>query len=136
MTTVRQELETRLLAFANAQIPPLKVAFEDVPFTKPTTPFLEAIIVPAITINVTVNGNRIRELGVMQVNVWYPEGQGAGKGEALANKIIAYFPVVPKTGTVSIEQTPYKSRAIMDVSGWRIIPVTLNYRQEGEVVAT
>lgn len=135
--TIRQELETRLKAFALAQVPALSTAFEDVPFTKPTDlPFLECVIVPAATVNVTVDGNRIRELGVMQVNVWYPSGKGAGKGEALADKVIAHFPVVPAIGTVFITSTPYKSRAIKDEAGWRIIPVTINYRQEGEVVPT
>lgn len=137
MITVRQELETKLKAFADAQVPIVPVAFEDTSFTKPTdAPFLECVIVPAATVNVTVDGNRTRELGVMQVNVWYPSGKGAGKGEALANKVIAHFPVVPISGTVVITQTPFKSRAIKDESGWRIVPVTINYRQEGEVIAT
>ena len=137
MITVRAELETKLKAFADAQVPVVPIAFEDTPFTKPTnSPFLECVIVPAATFNVTVDGNRIRELGVMQVNVWYPSGQGAGKGEALANKVIAHFPVVPISGTVVVTQTPFKSRAIKDESGWRIVPVTVNYRQEGEVVPT
>ena len=135
--TIRSELETRLKALADAQVPPVLIAFEDLSFTKPVdAPFFECVIVPAATVNVDVSGNRIRELGVMQVNVWYPSGKGAGKGEALANKVIAHFPVVPISGTVVITQTPFKSRAIKDESGWRIIPVTINYRQEGEVVAT
>jgi len=135
--TIRSELETRLKALADAQVPPVLIAFEDLSFTKPTdAPFFECVIVPAATVNVTVDGNRIRELGVMQVNVWYPSGKGAGKGEALANKVIAHFPVVPISGTVVITQTPFKSRAIKDESGWRIVPVTINYRQEGEVIAT
>lgn len=142
MILVRQELETKLKAFAEAQVPPILIAYEDKSFEKPVDnsgkylPFLECVIVPAATINVTVDGNRIRELGVMQVNVWYPSGKGAGFGEALANKVIAHFPVVPISGTVVITQTPFKSRAIKDESGWRIVPVTINYRQEGEVIAT
>ena len=137
MTTFRQELETRITALANAQVPPLKVAYEDVPFDPSTLQsFLEVTIAPAITLNVTVDGNRIRELGVMQVNVWTKSGKGAGLGESIADEVIAAFPVVPITGTISIVQTPYKSRAIKDESGWRITPVTINYRREGEVVPT
>lgn len=137
MTTIRQELETRIAALAAAQSPPLKVAYEDVPFDPSALQsFLEVTIVPAITQNVTVDGNRIRELGVMQVNVWAKTGKGAGLGESIADKVIAAFPVVPITGTISIVQTPYKSRAIKDESGWRIVPVTISYRREGEVVPT
>ena len=36
MATIRQELESRLATFAASQTPPLKVAWENVPFTKPT----------------------------------------------------------------------------------------------------
>ena len=135
--TIRQELEGRVKALAAAQIPPIKVAYEDVAFD-PTglDAWLEVIIVPAATVNVTVDANRIREVGVMQVNVWCKTGQGAGKGEKIADKIIAAFPMMPPTGTVWITQTPYKSRAIKDESGWRIVPVTINYRKENEVVPT
>lgn len=134
--TVRAELETRLKAFAEAQVPPLSIAYEASSFSKPSAAFLECVIVPTETVNVTVDGNRIRELGVMQVNVWYPSGTGVGKLETLANKLIAAFPVVPSVGTVCIENTPSKSRAIKDEAGWVIIPVTIHYRQEGEVVPT
>ena len=135
--TIRQELEGRVKALAAAQVPPIKVAYEDLPFD-PTglDVWLEVIIVPAATVNVTVDANRVREVGVMQVNVWCKTGQGAGKGEKIADKIIAAFPMMPPTGTVWITQTPYKSRAIKDESGWRIVPVTISYRQEGEVVPT
>lgn len=137
MTTIRQELETRITALANAQVPPLKVAYEDVAFDPSALQsFLEVTIVPAATVNVTVNGNRIREFGVMQVNVWCKTGKGAGVGESIADKIIAAFPVVPEIGTVCITSNPYKSRAIKDESGWRIVPVTINYRREGEIVPT
>ncbi len=136
MTTVRQELEVRLAAFAAAQVPPLKVAYEDRPFTKPDVPFLECFIVPSATLTVTVDANRTRELGVMQVNVWVPTGKGPGVGEGIADGIIAAFPVIPIVGTVCIVSQPYKSRAVLDEAGWRIVPVTIMYRHEGEVVPT
>jgi hypothetical protein len=136
MTTVRQELETRLATFASSQSPPLKVAFEDLPFTKPTTPYLECFIAKSNTLTVTVDANRTRELGVMQVNVWTPTGKGAGVGEVIADKIIAAFPVIPIVGTVCIVSPASFSRAIIDESGWRILPITIMYRHEGEVVPT
>jgi hypothetical protein len=50
--------------------------------------------------------------------------------EALADSLIDAFPVVPKTGAVSIESTPYASRPIEDEEGWVIVPVRIKYRYE------
>lgn len=135
MTTIRQELEQRIAAVASSLIPPIPVVYEDVPFTKPTTsPFVECFLTPSVTKDVTVDGTRQRELGTLQINIWVPSGKGAATGERLAQAFISAFPIVPKTGSVSIEQTPYMSRAITDVSGWRIIPITTSYRREIETI--
>jgi hypothetical protein len=130
MNPIRTELETRLKAFADSASPALKVAFEGVLFTKPSAPFLECFLFPAHTKNVTTAGTRKRECGVFQVNVWTPSGKGTREAEDIAQGIVDAFPIVPKTGLVSVEQTPEKGRAMPDVPGWLIIPVTISYRYE------
>lgn len=131
--TIRSELEVRLFAFAAAQNPPLEIATEDRAFTKGTLPFLECFLIPASTNNVTTDAKRIRLRGVFQVNVWVPSGKNKlAEGEAIAQGIIDAFPVVPKQGTVSIESTPEYSKALNDVAGWRIIPITIDYRVESK----
>jgi hypothetical protein len=108
------------------------VSFEGVPFSKPANlgSFLEAFVIPANTQDVSVDGTRQRNTGVFQVNVWSKTGVGAKEGEDIANAIKAAFPVVPKTGTVSVESTPSIKQAILDASGYRIIPIIIPYRQE------
>lgn len=134
MTTIRQELETRLSVFAAALSPPVPVSYENVSFNRPATgPFLECFVNSGSTVNVTVDGTRTRERGVFQINVWFPSGGGMAKPELLAAQIVAAFPVVPKTGNVSIEQTPNTKQALLDVSGWIIIPISCMYRYEGTV---
>lgn len=134
---IRQELESRLAAFAAAQIPPLAVAYENVGFVKPINkPWLECFIIPAGTINPTADGERIRKRGTFQVNVWCPKSNGLKQVEEIAEKVVAAFPLLPKTGTVSIEQTPNTSRAIIDDSGFVIIPVSATWRYEGTVSTT
>lgn len=131
MSLINLELETRLLNFANSYLPKLPVAWEGKAFEKPVdTPFLEAYIVPASTVNVTTDGLRIRQRGIFMVNVWAPDGKGRKIGDDIAEALIATFPIVPKVGRVSIEQTPNADRAIVEQSGWRIVPVSVTYRFE------
>lgn len=126
--TIRTELEGRLAAFAAAQSPPLQVAWEGMPFVKPTTPWLECFLASAGTICPTVDGTRTRERGTLSINVWVPNGQGAGKSDSIAQALMKAFPVVPKQGTVSIEQPGNTSRIILDVSGWIMQPISFQYR--------
>ena len=128
---IRAELESRLAAWANAQVPKIPIAYEAVAFTKPTTGvFLEAELHPAITIDRDVSGASRRYLGLFQVNCWTRSGKGMAEGEALANSIIGLFPMLPKQGNVSIESTPYTETSILDSAGWVITPVTIKYRYD------
>lgn len=130
-TVIRAELETRLKAWADAQTPKIPISFEGVPFTKPTSGmYLECFLLPAATIDVDVSATRKRRLGIFQVNCWMESGTGMRQVEILAQNIIDLFPIVPKTGAVSIESTPYADDSILDPSGWIAVPVTVQYRHE------
>ena len=129
--TIRQELEIRLATFAASQSPKIEIAYEGVPFTKPTNkPFLECFLISAGISTVTVDAIRNRERGTFQVNVWYPSGSGARAVEMIGQGLLNAFPVVPKVGTVSIEQPANTGRLIVDLAGWIVLPVTIIYRQE------
>lgn len=130
---IRSELETRLQAFANSYSPALAIAWEGVAFTKPSpaVPFLQPTLTSSSTINVTTDGTRIRILGNFMVNVWCPDNKGSKTNDDISSALVSAFPIVPKTGNVSIEQTPNSSQAVVDSSGWRITPVTIKYRYEG-----
>lgn len=125
-------LESRLKAWAEAQVPPVPVAFEDVAFNKPTngTPWLEPILIPNDTMNKEVSGGRKTYLGFFQVNVWAPKGEGMGRARSLAQSIVNLFPLLPKVGAVSIEATPTASRPMDGDQNWKIVPVLIKYRYE------
>lgn len=130
--TVRSDLTVRVAALAaSLNIP---VAYENNGFTKPpnNAPFLEMFIVPSILLDVTVDGKRQRDMGYMQINVYTKQGVGTGEGEAIATAIQNAFPVVPKTSPTSIEATPSVRQAIYDDSGYRVIPIIIQYRLELE----
>lgn len=127
---IRSELETKLAAFAAAHVPPLPVAYEGVPFIKPSGPFLECFLKKSGTLDVTVDGTRQRELGLFLVNVWVKDGAGSAVAEDIAQGIINYFPIVPQTFSVNISNTPNASPAIVDANGWRVIPISIRWRAE------
>lgn len=131
MTTTRQELETKLAAFAAAQTPPVAVAFEGVPFTRPVnTPFLECFVKTGPVVLSTVSGESIRTRGTWAVNCYWPSGQGTGKLEALAQGVVSTFKVVPKTGNVSIEQPGNSGNIAVTNDGWICLPITFPFRVE------
>ena len=128
---VRVILETRLKAWADAQVPKVPIAFEGTPFSKPAaSAYLEPVLIPNVTINNELSGQRKTHLGMFEVRCWYPSGRGMGGVEQLANNVINLFPILPKTGSVSIENTPYAEQSPIDDAGWIIVPVIILYRYE------
>lgn len=128
---IRAELETRLKMWAASQPTKIPVAYEGVAFTKPTDGmYLETFLLPTDVIDSDLAATRKRYIGIFQVNCWAKSGKGMGQVEQLAQNIIDLFPILPKTGAVSIERTPYAEGSILDDTGWIIVPVTIEYRYE------
>lgn len=128
---VRAALETKLKQWADSQSPAVPVSFENVSFTKPSDgTFLECMLIPNMTLNKEVSGSRATLVGLFQVNCWARQGKGMRAAEQLAQNVINLYPIVPKTGAVSIEGTPYAESPLYDNSGWIIVPVVINYRLE------
>jgi hypothetical protein len=128
---IRSELESRLKAWADAQVPKVPIAFEGMAFTKPADGvFLEPTLVPSITLDVDVSAKRKRRYGIFNVNCWAKSGTGMRQVETLAQGIVDAFPIYPKVGAVSIESTPFVHGHENDASGWLIVPVTIQYRYE------
>ena len=128
---IRAELEGRLKAWADAQTPKIPVSYEGVSFQKPTDgAYLECFLLPAGTIDVDVGATRKRHVGIFQINCWVKSGTGLRKAETLAQNIVDLFPILPKTGVVSIESTPHVDDSIPDPAGWIAVPVTVVYRYE------
>lgn len=128
--SIRSELETILSTWATTRSPKIKVSFEGVPFTKPTADsFVECYLIPANSVTPTVSAKRIRETGIFQIDIWCQDGKGSAVIDSLAEEIRALYPVIPKTGTVSIEQYPSVSQPFV-FNGWRVLSVLVHYRQE------
>ncbi len=72
-------------------------------------------------------------LGFFQVNCWVQNGTGLRAGRQIAESIVNLFPVIPKTGSVSVDTTPSVGKPLHDPSGWIVVPVLIKYRYEGSV---
>ncbi len=133
MVEIRSKITIALASWAAAKSPAIPVCREGMAFTKPTNfgTFIELNIIPADTFTASVDGTRKRYLGEVICNIWVKDGIGTGLAETLAEEIAALFPVVPKSYLpVSVEQTPSVKRAILDGSGYRVVPVCFSYRAE------
>jgi hypothetical protein len=128
--TARQEIETRLNNWAKAQVPPIPVAFQNVNFNKPVSgPYLEIVMLADNSMNRDLAAEGVRVFGMFQVNCYAPANTGMAQVEALANNVVALFPVLPKTGTVSIE-APLSTSGSYVVDSFVCIPVRARYRIE------
>lgn len=129
---IRQEVETAIANFARQQTPAIAVAFEGVPFTKPTgQPYLEVVFLNNTVTNATVDATRARVYGTIQVNVNIPDGHGIGALDSLTSAVAQLFPVYDKTrfNTFSVEQPPNISQSMIDLQ-YRWASVRVKYRQE------
>lgn len=127
--TIRLELEAKVRAWAEAKNPIIKIAYENVDFVKPDTTWIQMFLIPAITTNTTVDTKRKTHLGMVHFNIYTKLNIGTKESETLAQELIDLFPVFPKSGTVSIEQTGSIYNTFTD-SLWIVTPVRIRYRQE------
>lgn len=128
--STRSEIEKRLSDWAKAQVPPIPVAFQNVRFTKPTSgPYFEIFMLGDNSVNRDVAAKGVRTTGMFQINCYAPVGTGMAQVEALANNVVTLFPVLPKTGTVSIE-APLNTTGSYVEDTFVCIPVRARYRIE------
>lgn len=126
--TIRSEIETRLATLAKSRGIP--VAYENVSFIKPLTGgYLEVHFLTSTSRNRDVAAQGVRITGMFQINCFAPLGKGMAEVEALSDAVIAAFPVLPKTGIVSIE-APLDAASAMELDGFVCLPVTGRYRVE------
>lgn len=129
----RRAIETALSAWASARSPALTIAWENVPFSQPTSAYLRAFLLPAATTGPDLAGVARTYRGVYQVSVVAPINSGPGVAEGIADEIAALFPLnarftVPGL-TLQIITPVTAAQGAQDSTNF-IVPVSFGYRAD------
>jgi hypothetical protein len=129
----RRAIETSLAAWAAARTPVLPIAWENVPFTQPSGPYLRAFLLPAMTTSADLAGAHRSYRGVYQISVYSPINAGAGAAEAIADELAALFPLNTRLtvpGLTLQVMTPVTSaQGAQDATNF-VVPVSFQYRAD------
>lgn len=128
---IRSAFESALNAWAEAQTPAIPVAWQNVKFTQPATRYLRAFVLPAETATYGIDGLSREYLGVFQVSIVLPSGQGAADGEAISEELDALFS--PSTALTSGGLSVYITRPMSPSSPQQetdrfVVPCSLAYQ--------
>lgn len=111
---------------------PFPLGWENVAFTPPVdgSAFAVATLLPATPDNPTMGDGFYREVGLLQVTLSYPVGNGSGKAYAKADEIRALFPRGSSCTsggiTVRITRTPVVGPGLPQSDRF-VLPVRITY---------
>lgn len=127
---IRQALETKLNTWAAAQTPSIPVAWENVPFTPPSTRYIRSNILPAPTTSGTLARTHVRYSGILQVTLVMPNNSGPSAADALIDSLrTAFDPALLITqGAIKIYVIePASPSPPLQEQDRFIIPVSIQY---------
>ena len=129
---IRSALESRLKTWADAQVPPIPIAYQNAPFTAPTqSRYLRAYLLPAETSSRLVEGTDRSYMGMFQISICVPEGTGPGAAEQLIASLETLFPApltISKSGLNIRITKPISASPSMQETGLYVVPVNIRYR--------
>lgn len=130
---IRQLLETRAKAFADANSLPVVWQNVPAPSIDPGTTYLRVFILPANNDSETLEGEHIAYRGVLQIDVVTPINTGAGAAEAIAESIANYFPnnlrITGSSIVPHIVAPPSIAPALQNPESFTV-PVSIRYRAD------
>lgn len=131
---IRAIYEGRLATWAAGRSTPLRVAYQNVPFTPVTGEiYLKATLLPADTASDDLAGALRTYLGVFQVSVVAPINAGPGAAETIGDELAALFTMnqrLTATGFTVQQITPATQAAALPDEKNYIVPVSFEYRAD------
>lgn len=127
---IRQAFEVKLAAWAAAQSPAIPVAYENANFTPPTSRYARAFVLPGESTTIDLECKARRYVGVFQVSLFLPIGEGAGAaGQIVASLDTAFSPHTPLTaGGLEVWLTsPMSAGPAQQEADRYIVPVSCRY---------
>ena len=125
---IRVALETRL----NALVPAIDTAWEDVTYSpKSGVPYQQITLLPSEPGSPTIGSSElVRELGLLQVSLYYPIGEGMKRISERAELLRSWFPkgLTLSSGGVNVTISKRASVAPANRDGeWKVLPVSIPY---------
>lgn len=130
---IRILLESRLSTWAAAESPAIPVAWENVRFNPPSGRYLRAWLMPAETGSEDLAGAHRRYTGVWQVSVVVPTDTGPAAAGAIAEEIVALYPVNLLLSTTAIDVqiiSPMSIHPALQDSDRYTVPISCRYRAD------
>ncbi|NWD74836.1 DUF4128 domain-containing protein [Pseudomonas gingeri] len=128
--------EARIIAWAKARTPPLKVVVENEAYApKDGETYLKAFTLPADTASNTLGGDHRLYTGVFQVSIVTPSGKFRGVAGALADQISALFPLYErgtKGSLTVVTMTPVDQGPGIPGDTTYTVPISFQYRADTE----
>ena len=124
---IRKAFEKKMIAFS----PAISLSFENVSFTPATNvPYAALRLIPADVRNPTIGDNYHREVGIFQIVLCYPIGQGSQALAAKAEELKEYFKritnLVEGNTIVQIDKTPSIGSAYVENNRY-CCPIRVSY---------
>lgn len=128
---IRSLLEQRLKAWADAR--PIPVAWDNVKLTPPTGPYIRATLLPADTTSIDLEGAHRGYMGLFQLSVHVPLGNGPNTAETLAEELSELFPMALRleSGAFWVQITsPCSQYPGLTGETHYMVPVRFRYRAD------
>lgn len=126
--------ESRLLAWAKARVPKLKVVVENETYTPAAAEtYLRAFTLPAVTASNTLSGDHRLYTGVFQVNVVAPSGKYRTEASGIVDELAALFPLnlrIERGGLVALVMTPVSPGPGIPDGNTFTVPASFQYRAD------
>lgn len=132
--TIRQIYEGRLLMWAAARVPALRVEVENVTFAPADDEvYLRSFMLPAGTYSDAIGGDHKVYAGLFQVSVVTPAGKGSGEAEGIVEELADLFPLntqLSKDGLTVMVLSPVEPGPGISSSNTYTVSASFTYRAD------
>lgn len=129
---IANALETAVIGWAVSQSPEVQMAFGSVFEPTPGVPYVEVHVMPNRTRNLYLaNDAPSQHIGILQVTVCYPNGEGYAPARVLADSVAAFFAKGKKmpAGGAVVEVYEFPSVASPMQAPDRVrVPISIRYQ--------
>ena len=128
---IRRGFEAKLKAWADAQVPAIPVAWQNVPFTPPAGRYIRAFLLPARTQILALDGIGRTFRGIFQVSFCMPINIGSRTADDLVSALDAEFSATfVQNGLRIYLLEPFSAGPAIQEPDRFVVPCSATYRSD------